>query len=55
MTDDHKKRCAELETIIASAITLMEDGERGTALRLLKTGSAKPPVTSTGVLTKGVA
>lgn len=52
---DPTKRIAELETIIASAITMIEGGERGSALRLLKTGSTTPPKTTTGVLAKGVA
>jgi hypothetical protein len=52
---EHEKRCAELEGIIAQAITALEDGERGTCLRLLKTGKAKPPISSTGVIAGSAA
>jgi len=47
---DSQKRCAELEGIIASAIKALEDGERGTCLRLLKTGKSKPPTSTTSVI-----
>lgn len=48
-----ERRIAALETVIATAIALIEAGERGSALRLLKTGNFKPPVSGTGVLTTG--
>lgn len=49
-----ERRIAALETVIATAIALIEAGERGSALRLLKTGNTKPPTTSTAVIAKGV-
>jgi hypothetical protein len=52
---DPAKRVAELEGIIASAIKAFEDGERGTALRLLKTGNPAPPKSSTAVITGNAA
>jgi hypothetical protein len=48
---DTEKRIAELEGTIASAISLIESGERGSALRLLKTGTPAPPKSSTSVIT----
>lgn len=52
-TPDYKKRCAELESIIASAISLGEAGERGSMMRLLRTGKSTPPPSTTAVIAKG--
>lgn len=45
-----KARIAELEGVIAQAIAKIEGGERGTGLRILKTGKATVPMSSTGVI-----
>lgn len=52
MNTPAEKRVGELESIIASAIALIESGERGSALKMLKTGKVKPTTSSTGVIAK---
>lgn len=37
---------------ITHALAAMDNGEQGTARRILRTGSEKPPMTQTGVIAK---
>jgi len=46
-------KIVRLESIIADALAAMDSGEYGSARRILRTGKDRPPLTVTGVLTKG--